>query len=229
MDNTSSFAWMAIMALTFGVKHGFDVDHLATIDAITRTVRHQQKVSNLVGFFFSLGHGLVVTSLSMIIGSGLLRSHVPEWLEGFGMAISIFFLFLFGFLNLWNLYHNPAQTVLPVGIRSFLARRLVRSDYGPAMIAAIGALFALSFDTISQIALFSLSASFIGGWVYSGLLGFCFTIGMILSDGLNGLLVSLLIQRADRVSILFSRGLGVAVSAFSLTTGCIGLWKTFQQ
>ena len=91
----------------------------------------------------------------------------------------------------------------------------------------IGALFALSFDTFSQIALFSITASLMSGWLFSAILGSFFTLGMMVSDGFNGLFVSALIQRADGTSLVLSRSLGVAISFFSLLTGAIGLIKIF--
>jgi high-affinity nickel-transport protein len=228
MDGTVSEISMILMAFALGVRHGFDLDHLATIDAITRTIRHQRNVANMVGILFSLGHGLVVTIVSVIIGSGLIRAHVPEWLDGVGNWISIFFLIFFGLLNFWNLFHNPSQPTLPVGIRSLLAKKIVRVQHGPLMIAAIGALFALSFDTISQIALFSIAAAMVSGWLFAGILGLFFMVGMMVSDGLNGFLVSVLIQRTDTVSFCVSRCLGWTISLFSFGIGCVGLWKIFQ-
>ena len=226
MDLNQSWYLMMFMALGLGVRHGFDLDHLATIDAISRTVRENRILSKIVGFLFSLGHGIVVTAMSLIIGSGMMQSRIPGWLESFGSWVSIAFLFLFGILNLINLFQNPANPALPVGIKSFLAKIIAKKKFSPAMILAIGALFAFSFDTFSQIALFSISASLLAGWVFSGILGLCFMVGMMLSDGLNGLFVSTIIQRSDRFSLLFSRGLGLSISLFSLTVGSITLYKT---
>ncbi|MBS0629471.1 MAG: DNA repair protein [Verrucomicrobia bacterium] len=210
------------MALTLGMRHGFDLDHLATIDAITRTVRDNKLFSRFVGFLFSLGHGIVVILISLIIGSGLMQSHIPQWLDGFGKWVSIVFLLLFGAINLYNVFQN--QT-LPTGFKSFLVKKFAAKRFSPFVVITIGAIFALSFDTFSQIALFSISASLLSGWVLSGILGFCFMIGMMLSDGLNGLVVSTLIQRADRFSIVLSRGLGLAISLFSLVLGVIALFE----
>lgn len=222
MNNDSLLA-LILAALTFGIKHGFDLDHLATIDAITRTVRDHRYLSKAVGFLFSLGHGLVVILISMIIGGGLIQAHTPQWLEGFGSCISIGFLLLFGGLNLWSMYHDPSNSEIPVGIKSFIAKKISNKKASPAWIILVGALFAFSFDTFSQAALFSLSASLIDQWVLSGILGFFFMLGMMISDGLNGLLVSTLIQRADGASLVLSRGLGLAISLFSLVIGAIGL------
>ncbi len=219
MENTS---WLVLvtMAVTLGIRHGFDLDHLGTIDAITRTVRDNRFLSKMVGFLFSLGHGMVVIAMSLILGSCPLQAHIPEWLDGFGQWVSIVFLSLFGILNLYNVFHNQA---LPVGIKSFLAKRLCSKKFSPALILSIGALFAFSFDTFSQIALFSISASLVSGWLFSGMVGFFFMLGMMVSDGINGLLVSTLIQRADGVSVMVSRGLGLTISLFSLGLGIMSL------
>lgn len=228
MDTNTSWIVLASMALTLGIRHGFDLDHLATIDAITRTVRDNLFLSKIVGFLFSLGHGIVVILISLIIGSGLMQSHIPEWLDGFGQGISIMFLSIFGVLNLYNVFQNPSNQTIPAGIKSFLAKKLSTKKYNPMLIVSIGALFAFSFDTFSQIALFSISASLLSGWLFSGILGIFFMLGMMISDGINGLLVSTLIQRADGVSVVVSRGFGLAIGMFSLGIGLMSLFEILR-
>lgn len=225
MDASTSWIVLVLMALTLGIRHGFDLDHLATIDAITRTVRDNRLLSRFVGLLFSLGHGIVVILISLIIGSGLMQSHIPDWLDGFGQWVSIVFLIIFGLLNLYNVFQN--QT-MPSGLKSFLVKKLSAKRYSPSLIMSIGALFAFSFDTFSQIALFSISASLLSGWLFSGILGLFFMLGMILSDGINGILVATLIQRADRFSIIASRGLGLTISLFSLGIGLMTLFEILR-
>ena len=228
MDVNQSSLLLSLMALSLGARHGFDLDHLATIDAITQTVREHRFLSKIVGFLFSLGHGIIVTLISIIIGSGLIQSRVPEWLEVFGTWVSMIFLFLFGFLNLWTIFQNPTHGALPSGIKSYLAKKIFNRSFNPCLIMFIGALFAFSFDTFSQVALFSLSASVLAGWLFSGVLGLIFMVGMMLSDGLNGFFVSTLIQRADRLSLFLSRSLGLAISLFSIVLGVITLVKMIR-
>jgi nickel/cobalt transporter (NiCoT) family protein len=225
MDINASQTILAFMALTLGIRHGFDLDHLATIDAMTRTVRENQFLSKIVGVLFSLGHGIVVILISLIIGSGLMQSHIPEWLDGLGQGISIVFLLFFGAINLYNVFQHTSHQALPGGIKSFLAKKLSAKKCNPVLIMSIGALFALSFDTFSQIALFSISASLLSGWLFSGILGFFFMLGMMVSDGINGLLVSALIRRADGASVVVSRSLGLTISMFSLGIGLMGLFR----
>lgn len=225
MDGDSSSIWMIFMAITLGLRHGLDLDLLATIDAITRAVRNRRYLSKMNDFLFTLGHGFVVILISLIIGSGLMKAHTPSWLEGFGNWISIFFLIVFGLLNLWNVLQRPSQSALPEGVGSLFVKKFISKKYNPSLIILIGALFALSFDTFSQIALFSITASLMSGWLFSAILGIFFTLGMMISDGFNGLFVSALIQRADGMSLVLSRSLGLAISFFSLITGIIGLIK----
>ena len=69
MEDSGGFLFA--MAFLLGIRHGFDLDHLATIDSVTRIVGENRYLSKIVGFLFSLGHGLVVILISLIIGSGL--------------------------------------------------------------------------------------------------------------------------------------------------------------
>lgn len=226
MNPETSWQLMVWMALFLGIRHGFDLDHLATIDAITRTIRDQRCTSKMTGFLFSVGHGIVVSLVSLIIGGGMIQSHIPEWLETFGNAVSIFFLFIFGILNLWNIF-RPSK--LPLGIQSFFSKKLLPKKMNPFSIMLIGALFAFSFDTISQIALFSISASLMAGWIFSVLIGIVFMMGMMISDGLNGWFVAVLVQRADRASLILSRSVGLSITIFSLGIALIGLLKLLLE
>lgn len=225
--DTSSGLLLIPMALMLGVRHGFDFDHLATIDSVTRTVCYNRHLSRMVGFLFSLGHGIVVICISIIIGSGIMQSKIPEWLNDIGNWISIIFLFIFGLLNLRNVLKHPTKSVIPTTIKNYLSKKLIDHRLNPIWIILIGALFAFSFDTFSQVALFSLSASMVAGCVFSGILGIVFMLGMMTSDGVNGLLVSVLIQRADRTSFFISRFASLLIASFSLIIGLMNLVKIY--
>ncbi len=220
-----SWIVLILMALMLGVQHGFDLDHLATIDSVTRTVSNNRHLARRVGFLFSFGHGLVVISISLIIGSGLMQSHIPAWLNEVGNWISIVFLFIFGLANLWNVLHVRSNSVIPITLKHFVFRQLNHSSLHPVWIILIGALFAFSFDTFTQIALFSISASLLSGCLFSVTLGLLFMFGMMMADGLNGLFVSALIQRADKISQFISRVAGLLIALFSLAIGLINLSK----
>ena len=60
--------WFSLLLLTFvlGMKHGFDADHLATIDGLTRhNARLRPAMARYCGSLFSLGHGAVVLAIAL--------------------------------------------------------------------------------------------------------------------------------------------------------------------
>ena len=50
----------ALLAYSFGLRHAVDADHIAAIDNVTRKLMQRSKRPIAVGFFFSIGHSLVV-------------------------------------------------------------------------------------------------------------------------------------------------------------------------
>src|SRR3990167_7761481 len=146
MNDATDSAWLLFgMVFTLGIRHGFDLDHLSTIDSITRTVKEDARLSKWAGFLFSFGHGLVVIVMSLIIGGGFIQSQTPKWLEICGHLISIVFLFLFGLMTLWS--SLVKSTPLPMGLKGLCVMKLLGEKYNPLIILLIGALFAFSFDT----------------------------------------------------------------------------------
>ena len=220
--------WLALMFLVFvlGVKHGLDADHLATIDGLTRfNSRGNPRLSRWCGFLFSLGHGAVVITIALAVGAATEGWSVPEWMEDLGAWISITFLALLGALNLVAVFAaQPGEVVQPVGLKGRFLGRLQRTG-NPLLIAAVGALFALSFDTMSQAALFALTGTQFGGVAHSFMLGLLFMLGMMLTDGVNGLWISRLIRRADRLACVASRVMGLMVGGLSLLVAGFGLMK----
>jgi high-affinity nickel-transport protein len=220
--------WGALAALVFllGIKHGFDADHLATIDGLTR---HGMRIgaphARWSGALFSLGHGAVVIAIAILVGTASSTWQAPEWLQAAGIWISIFFLTLLGLLNLRAvLTAAPDEIVAPVGVKGRFFGRLVRTS-SPFTVTAIGALFALSFDTISQAALFSLAAGQFGGVGHAVALGALFLLGMLVTDGLNGLWISRLIARADELARIASRVMSLAVAGVSLLVAAFATAK----
>jgi high-affinity nickel-transport protein len=65
-----------------GVKHGFDADHLATIDGLTRyNARARPRMARFCGSLFSLGHGAVVVAIALAVSLLSGGWSAPEWLE----------------------------------------------------------------------------------------------------------------------------------------------------
>ncbi|MEO5693951.1 MAG: nickel transporter [Usitatibacter sp.] len=211
--------WLSLIAVVFllGLKHGLDADHLAAIDGLTRfNAGSRPLVARWSGLLFSLGHGAVVTAVAIIVATVATGWKSPAWLENTGAWISIAFLTLLGVANLAAAWRTPrGQLVRAVGLRSRVFARLTQAEH-PVLIAAVGAAFALSFDTISQAVLFSVTGSHVAGGWFAAMLGLVFTAGMASTDALNGLWVSRLVHSADQRAAAASRVMSIAIGCISL-------------
>lgn len=214
---------LSAVVVLLGLRHGFDADHLATVDALTR--QHLNRGDNrarCVGALFSLGHGAVVVAVALAVSQLASRWQVPGWLTAFGAWVSIGVLLLLALLNIASLRGTPRhEHARPVGWRGRGWTGLVRG--GPLAAAGLGALFALSFDTLSLAALVAVSASRLGGWQGALLCALLFTAGMVVTDGLNGWWITRLLRRSDHAALTASRRMGWAVVAVSLLTAGLGL------
>jgi high-affinity nickel-transport protein len=225
MTGTLPFDWLALVAVVFflGLKHGLDPDHLAAIDGLTRfNAGKSPRLSRWSGLLFSAGHGLVVTLVAVTVATIAIDWRAPEWLENTGAWISIGFLGILGMANLHAVLRTPrGEVVRPAGFRSRLFARFTQASH-PVLIAAVGAAFAISFDTISQAVLFSLTGSHVAGWLFATFLGLVFTFGMVVTDALNGLWVSRLLVRADARTAAASRAMSLAIALLALAIAATG-------
>jgi high-affinity nickel-transport protein len=164
---------------------------------------------------------VVVLAIALAVGVASERWDAPAWLEQFGAWTSILFLTLIGVVNLHAvLTASPGEVVAPVGLKGRVLGRLNRASH-PLTVALVGALFALSFDTVSQSALFALTATQFGGVGHALLLGTLFVCGMLVTDGINGLWISRLIARADQIAVIASRVMSLAVSGVALLVAAV--------
>lgn len=229
MENLSH-DWMTLMMLVFmlGLRHGMDPDHLATIDGLTQfNAVSGKRLARWCGFLFSLGHGIVVSIIAVAAGLLAKKLVIPSWLDDLGAWTSILFLLMLGWLNLVAVFAaRPDQVVQPVGLKGRWFGRFARTG-NPALIVSIGALFALSFDTMTQAVVFSIAAGSVGGWAFSALLGVTFMAGMMVTDGANGLWISHMLARADQRARIASRMMGLVVGGLSLAVAAFGLAKYF--
>jgi high-affinity nickel-transport protein len=214
---------LGLSALVFvlGLKHGLDPDHLVAIDGLARSSR-----SRWCGLFFSLGHGVVVTLVGVGVALAAADWQPPQWLEYTGAWISIGVLVALGVANLVTALRTaPAQPVALAGMRGhWLPERLARASH-PAVIVAVGAAFALSFDTISHALVFSMTGASLAGWAFAAVLGVVFTGGMALTDAASGLWVARLVRSADRRAAQASRIMSIAVAFLCLALAGLGVAK----
>jgi high-affinity nickel-transport protein len=223
----TDFTALTLVVFLLGARHGLDADHLATIDGLTRVGSRQgARHARYSGALFSLGHGAVVVAIAALVGTWSARWQAPAWLEQSGLWISVFFLTLLGVVNLRAVLTTAAsEVVAPVGIKGRFLGRLARADQ-PFQVLLVGALFALSFDTISQAALFAVAGARFGGVPNALLLGSTFLAGMLLTDGCNGLLIARLINRSDELARIASRVMGLAVGVSSLAVATLAVARS---
>ena len=201
----------AFLAYTFGLRHAVDADHIAAIDNVVRKLMQEGKRPLSVGFFFSLGHSTVVVLATLGIGAAAaaLESRFGSFkaIGGvIGTSVSVFFLLTIAIINLtillgvWRSFQQvrrggrlePEHLDALLAGRGFLAR-LFRGLF--AIISRswhmypLGLLFALGFDTATEIGLLGLSAAQVAqGMSLWSMLIFpaLFTAGMVLVDTLDG-------------------------------------------
>ncbi len=209
---------LALFVFILGLRHGMDPDHIAAIDGLTRfNVQSRPRLARWAGCLFSLGHGAVVIVVALLAGAMARRWTVPSWLEAAGALTSAFFLLAFGLATLWALFKAPpGQPFRLRGLKNFC---LPKTADHPAAIALVGALLALSFDTLSLAVLFAIAASSVAGWLFSGLLGALFMARMAVTDGLNGLWIERLLRRAGERTAAASRAMASVIGVLSIGVG----------
>lgn len=212
---------LAALVFALGLRHGFDPDHLVAIDGMTRSTR-----SRWCGLFFSLGHGAAVTLIGVAVAIAATEWQAPGWLEQAGALVSIGILLALGVVNCAALLRTPAEgRVALIGVRSrWLTERVAGASH-PALIASAGAAFAVSFDTLSHALAFSLTGAAMAGALFAALLGLIFTLGMVVTDALNGLWVARMMASADRRAATASRWMSAAVAFLCLLMAALALLK----
>ena len=217
--------WLTLVLAVFalGARHGLDADHIAAIDGLARfNAADRPRLARGCGAWFSLGHGAVVVVIALAVCTIAPAWTVPESTGQVGTWVSIFFLALLGVMNIAAVCATPSHAVVqPVGIKGRLFSRMAHAR-SPWLVALVGALFAISFDTLSQAALFALAGTQFGGARHALVLAFAFAMGMLAVDGVNGLWFTQILWRADRVARVASRVTGLAVGGLSLAMAAYG-------
>jgi high-affinity nickel-transport protein len=203
----------AVLAYSLGLRHAIDADHIAAIDNVTRNLMQEGKRPVAVGFFFALGHSTVVVlaSVAVALTAHALGGELVSYREiggVVGTSASALFLFLIAVANLIVLRavyrafrlvergHNITEEEIDALLhqRGWLARMfkpLFRFVSQSWHLYPIGLLFALGFETASEVSLFGLSAQAshaAAGWsllIFPAL----FAAGMTLVDTTDGILM----------------------------------------
>jgi high-affinity nickel-transport protein len=209
---------LSLIGLTFplGLRHGMDPDHLAMVDNLTRyNAKAAPRVARWCGAWFSLGHGvlvmLVAAGLALLSGERVL----PHWLEISGQLISSALLIVIGLVNLRQATLPHAH---PFTLRAAWFARAAQVSH-PLLITMIGMAFAISMDTMSQAAVFSMAASGDFAWGAAALLGAVFTLGMLIADAFGSWWCYSAVAGARG----YARGLTLAIALLSLSIAALGI------
>lgn len=219
-DGAGVFGWATgLLAITLGVRHAFDVDHIAAIDNTTRKLAADGKRPLAVGFFFSLGHSTIVFLMCVVLGFGVAAFNSQVQDEGsllhritgiIGPLVSGVFLMIIAIINilvtvaLVRVFRtmragefDEARFEAELNKRGMLNRvfgRLANRIDASWKIYPLGILFGLGFDTATEITLLVLSgAAVLGGLPWWALLSLplLFAAGMCFFDTLDGVLMNL--------------------------------------
>ena len=197
----------ALLAYGFGLRHAVDADHIAAIDNVTRKLMQEGKRSASVGFFFSIGHSLVLFIATAIIAVMVIK--IQGGFNTFGTLVSGLFLLAMAIMNLViarSVYltyqrvrrggdYNDDDFNILLNNRGLIARivrplfRLVNKSW---QMMPVGFLFGLSFDTATEVSLLTVAAVEAGkGTSVLSILAFpaLFSAGMMFVDSTDGILM----------------------------------------
>ncbi|MDI3315411.1 MAG: HoxN/HupN/NixA family nickel/cobalt transporter [Mycobacterium sp.] len=209
---------LGVTAYTFGLRHAIDVDHIAAIDNTTRKLTADAKKPKAVGFWFAMGHSMMVLALAVLVSAGTKAAGVlltddssaRRTLGVAGTLASGGFLYLIGIINavsligIWRVLHamrrgqfDERELEDHLNNRGFLGRILrpiMKRITRPVQMFPVGALFGLGFDTATEVALFALAGTGAAAglpWYAVLTLPIVFAAGMSLMDTADGLLMTL--------------------------------------
>jgi len=217
----SSLALVAML----GFRHGFDADHIAVVDGMTRARQLHKSywTSRLVGAQFALGHSATILLASLLLHGQ--SAILPAWLDGLGLVISTCFLLAIAASNFAHAL-RPAGAHRPHGPVSALLLRVTGGQLHPAL---VGMAFALSFDSMAQAAFFASRGGQFSGMGAVALLAAVFGTGMLVADAANGALLSWFASRSDRLARQASRFSSGFISVVALLTATLGLVRQFES
>jgi len=208
---------LGVTAYIFGLRHAFDVDHIAAIDNVTRKLAADGNRPKSVGFWFALGHSAMVVVLALLVvgaarTAGVLlddSSSARHLLGIAGTLASGGFLYVIAIVNLvalvaiWRVFREMRSGRLDEGqleehldsrgVVARLLRPVMRRIRRPGQMFAVGMLFGLGFDTATEVALLALAGTGAAAgvpWYAVLTLPVLFAAGMSLMDTIDGLFMS---------------------------------------
>jgi nickel/cobalt transporter (NiCoT) family protein len=205
---------VAITAWTLGFRHAFDADHISAIDNVTRKLMAEGKRPLGTGFFFALGHSMIIVAVGAgislaaraVFGAVVNPSSAYETLGRMaGTLMAASFLYLIAALNLVVLVgiarvfrdmrrgrYSEQELERQLQARGLMYRffgRFMRSINHTWQMFFVGMVFGIGFDTATEVVLLTATvyAATSGLPFYAVLaLPLLFAGGMTLFDTLDG-------------------------------------------
>jgi high-affinity nickel-transport protein len=205
------------LMFVLGLRHGLDPDHIAVIDNIVfRAVEDRPRLAPWTGTLFALGHSISVAVVAIGVSLAAGSFTMPDWVSPVVDMAIVALLLLVGSMNLAALLRRAAYT--PVGWRTHLVPRRLRSSTHPVAIVAIGIIFGLVFDTATQAAAWGAAATAKGGVMAAITIAGTFAAGMFLADTLDSQIVARLLRskaQSPGVVLRYRRAVGWLVVTLS--------------
>ncbi|HXW25253.1 MAG TPA: HoxN/HupN/NixA family nickel/cobalt transporter, partial [Xanthobacteraceae bacterium] len=200
---------IAVLAYALGLRHAVDADHIAAIDNVVRKLMQEGKRPLAVGLFFSLGHStLVVATVAIVVVAASVPARFAAMREiggAVGSGVSATFLLAIALANafilrdVWRQFlrvrrgeraeAEDLDGLLGRGLLARLFRPLFRMISASWHMFPIGLLFALGFDTATEVGLLGIAAAQtaqgLSAWsilIFPAL----FAAGMVLIDTTDG-------------------------------------------
>ena len=215
---------LALVGL-LGLRHGFDADHIAVVDGMTRArqLNGSYWTARLVGAQFALGHSATILLASLLLHGQ--SAALPGWLDGLGLVISTCFLLAIAASNFAHALRPSDGSARPAGPIALVLHRLGGQHLHPAL---VGMAFALSFDSLAQAAFFASRGSEFSGISAVVLLAVAFGLGMLVADSANGALLNWFASRSDRLARHASRFSSGFIAVIAAGTAAAGLMREFE-
>lgn len=217
------FSSLALVGM-LGLRHGFDADHIAVVDGMTRArqLHYSYWTSRLVGAQFAIGHSAIILAASLLLHGQ--SASLPAWLDGLGLVISTCFLLAIAVSNFAHAW-RPAGSHRPHGPLSAAVLKMTGGQLHPAL---VGMAFAFSFDSLAQAAFFASRGGQFSGMAAVALLAAAFGLGMLVADAANGALLNWFAGRSDRLARQASRFSSGFIALIALFTAAAGLLRQFE-
>jgi len=201
---------VALLAWIFGLRHAIDADHIAAIDNVVRKLLGSGQRPLTVGLYFSLGHSTIVVLACAVMA--IAAATLQIWLQPIrnvagivGTGLSAVFLLTIAVANLlilrgiWRDFERARRGIAtgqtnagPTGLLAAVLRPVLRTVTRGWHMYPVGLLFAIGFDTATEVGLLGLSATqatqgltLLQSMIFPTL----FTVGMALVDTADSVLM----------------------------------------